>query len=106
MSFSVSERRSKETRLEELKEEVIELNRHFINKNSEFNLKKIDKEIKKMKRQKNDEKDKEACGNMNTVIKEMKKKRWEDFNELKILRQEVKKKRREEYIIRGVSTFD
>jgi len=58
--LSVSERCSKETRLEELKGEILELNRQFSNQNSKFNLKKIDQEIKVLKRQKKNEKDKKT----------------------------------------------
>ncbi|CAO3700979.1 unnamed protein product [Rhizopus microsporus] len=77
---STEESQSKEKRLKDLKEEITTLNAQLLKKKEAFSSEKIDKEIRKMKKERNGMVDKDD----------------------QVLRQELKALRREEYTCRNV----
>ncbi|KAG1197232.1 hypothetical protein G6F70_006787 [Rhizopus microsporus] len=92
---SSEERQSKEKRLKDLKEEIMTLNAQLLKKKEAFSLEKIDKEIRKMKKERNGMIDKDDRRMAAALIKAKKGERWRNFNELEVLRQELKALRRE-----------
>ena len=99
---SSEERQSKEKRLKDLKEEIMTLNAQLLKKKEAFSLEKIDKEIRKMKKERNGMVDKDDRRMAAALIKAKKGERWRNFNELEVLRQELKALRREVYTCRNV----
>ena len=99
---SSEERQSKEKRLKDLKEEIMTLNAQLLKKKEAFSLEKIDKEIRKMKKERNGMIDKDDRRMAAALIKAKKGERWRNFNELEVLRQELKALRREVYTCRNV----
>ncbi|CAO3664415.1 unnamed protein product [Rhizopus microsporus] len=98
---SSEERQSKEKRLKDLKEEIMTLNAQLLKKKEAFSLEKIDKEIRKMKKERNGMIDKDDRRMAAALIKAKKGERWRNFNELEVLRQELKALRREVYTCRN-----
>ncbi|KAG1176522.1 hypothetical protein G6F70_004031 [Rhizopus microsporus] len=101
ISSSSEERQSKEKRLKDLKE-ITTLNAQLLKKKKAFSLEKIDKEIRKMKKERNAMADKDDRRMAAVLIKTKKEERWRDFNELEVFRQELKALRREGCTCRNV----
>ena len=78
------------------------LNAQLLKKKEAFSLEKIDKEIRKMKKERNGMIDKDDRRMAAALIKAKKGERWRNFNELEVLRQELKALRREVYTCRNV----
>ena len=70
---SSEERQSKEKRLKDLKEEIMTLNAQLLKKKEAFSLEKIDKEIRKMKKERNGMIDKDDRRMAAALIKAKKK---------------------------------
>ena len=85
-----------------MKEEITTLSAQLLKKKEAFSLEKIDKEIRKMKKERNGMIDKDDRRMAAALIKAKKGERWRNFNELEVLRQELKALRREEYTCRNI----
>lgn len=91
---------SKQEESKELEDKIQDLNKKLLEKQNNFKLKDIDRDIKALKRARNLMVDNEEREIEAAKIKEMKQKRWNEFQSLHTLRRELKDARSKEHRIR------